>query len=124
MKDKQHPAGQCVSAVQGVHGHIDHLDAMVGVHFQTGQLDLERLAQRLLDDAGQGFAQTLPGHGMDVEVELASGRLQVAAGSATDVQDVAFGVDQHGGRGVVLLDQLVGQLTEVFRELHGGWVGQ
>ena len=56
---------------------------------------------------------------MNVHVGLAGGGFQILAGAATDVENVALGIDQHGGRRETLLDQLVGELPEVLATIRG-----
>ena len=67
------------------------------------------LPERFLEGAGQFVAQPFAGHGEDVPVGFAGGRFQIFAGPAADIEDVALVIDEHGGRGIMLQDQLIRQ---------------
>ena len=121
LEDDDHPAAQGFGLVEGLHHHIDDLRTAIGADLQAVEQDgLRRVFQRLADHAGEGLAQAFAGHGVDVDVGLAGGGLQIFAGAAADVEDVAFAIHQHGGRRPGLLDELVGELAEVFGALADG----
>jgi hypothetical protein len=84
----------------------------VVVHLQAVEVDRGRVVEGLADRAAEGVAQAVAGHRVDVDVDLAGGGFEVFAGAAADVEDVAVAIDQHGGRGEALLDQLVGEVLE------------
>jgi hypothetical protein len=98
----------------------------VVVQLQAVEVDRGRVVERLADRAAEGVAQAVAGHRVEVDVDLAGGGFEVFAGAAADVEDVAVAIDQHGGRGEALLDQLVGEVLEAVAVVGppaGGWRG-
>ncbi len=105
-----------------MHDQIDPLHAAFA--FDGDVFDLHRtlFADRFAYHAGECFTQAVARHGVYVDVGLAHRWLQIFAGAAADIENVAFAIDQHGGRCPGLLYQLVGELADIFVALKLGAV--
>jgi hypothetical protein len=106
---------------------LESLDRDIHVLLRAVCPDLESveshdffLPEGLLKGAGQFVAQAFASHGKEVPVGLAGGRLQVFAGPAADVEDVTLVIGEHGRRGVMLQNQLIGQGLETNQRI-GDW---
>ena len=71
------------------------------------------LVLRFLQSTGKFMAQPLARHGVNIPIGLACGRLQIFAGAATGVENVAIGIGQYCRRGEMLQQQLVCQRFQI-----------
>ena len=113
LEHDQHASAQQLRCVEPLNDDIDRLAGGAAADLDVVQQNGLSLPQRFVNDAGQGLAQAVARHGVDVDVDPARSRLQVFSGAPADVDDVAVRAHQHGGRGVGLLDQLVNLVFEI-----------
>ena len=99
-------------------GHIHALLPAIGPDLESVERHSALLLERFMESTGQFVAEAFAGHGEDVPVGLAGGRFQVFAGVAANVKDVALVIDERGGRGITLQDQLIRQRLEASRRFR------
>ena len=109
---------QGVWSTEGLDGDIHYLLSAVGAHHYILERDGLFLAQRFLESGRQFVAQTFARHGKDVPVGFASRRFQIFSRASADVENVAFVVGQHRGRGIRLQEQLICQRLQVGRRFQ------
>ena len=105
LKHHQQQVGQGLGVGQGLHREAQQLEA--GLGFEAHAVGHGELAggQGLAHGPAYFIAQLFAGHVEEVHAAQAGGGLQVAAGAAVHVQNIALGVDNHGGRGVLAQQQ-------------------
>ena len=119
-KDDHHHPPQGFGFGNRLHSDIDALRAVLGPDLKIFDGDRFFLPQRFLEGAAQIKTEPFPGHGENIPVGLARGRLQIFTGPAADIKDIPLVVDKHSGRRKVLQQQMIRKGLEINDRFHHG----
>jgi len=112
LEDHHGHAREGLRFLQGVHRDLQ-LRRTFGRQGQALEYHRQALLQSLAQSHGNGGAQRRAQHDVQVPVGFACCGLQVLASAATDVDNVARGIDQHGSWRESLQQHLVSQGLQV-----------
>ena len=113
MKNDQSQTAQPRRLVQRLNYHMHILRCTFPGEFDTSQLDDGFVSHGPVKGLIQGLVQPGSGHGKEVEVGLANGGLQIFAGFATEIQHITLLSHQHGGRRVLVKQELFNHQLQV-----------
>ena len=111
--DDHDEPGQAGGLHEPPHREVHADGPAVHPDLQPAEHDRPVLAERVPERAGQLRAEPVTGHGEDVPVGPAGGRLEEPARPAVGVEDIPGPRGQHYRRPVLPQDQPVGQLLQV-----------
>ncbi len=99
--------------MHGLDGHPDQVLVAVARKTDVGHGRLGGVVVGLVNDAAELVAQPLLGQHEQVLGRYTGRLFQVQLRGPEEVQDVVFAVDQDGGRGILVQQEVLGQLGEI-----------
>ena len=112
-KHHQHHPAQRRRFAQGLQRDFDRLRASIGAHRQISHGDGGVAADGTGEVGVEGACQPFSRHRKNVQVGSAGGRLQVFAGPAADIDDVALPGGEHRRRGETRKQQGLGERLQI-----------